>query len=58
MFFKVITKKICIVEADDIDDARARAIDNDFLVAKEDAVEVTELTTSQRRRLEIQLLED
>ena len=57
-YYKVIIKKICLVGADDVDDATERAIDEDFLMKKEDAVEVSELTTSQRRRLEIQLMED
>lgn len=58
MYFKVITKKICIVEADDIEEAKDKAVEDDFVEAREAVVEATKLTSSQIRRLSLQLMED
>ena len=58
MFYKVITKKICIVEADDIEEAKDNACNGDFLVESEKITSTSRITSSQKRRLEIQLMED
>ena len=58
MFYKVITKKISLVEADDFDEAKEKAYDGDFIVEREGVTEIVKITSSQMRRLEVQLMED
>lgn len=47
MYYKVIIRKICFVEAESIEDAKEKALDEDFIQATENVVSVLRTTKSK-----------
>jgi hypothetical protein len=55
MKFKVTITKTCYVEADDVAEANDKALEGDFIIEDEKVVSTVRITTSQMRRIAVQL---